>query len=129
MGNASEQLRPLDAESSETCSDLEAINYGPLRSLVGYRIRKAYSRLFQTFNEMLAEVNLAPGQYSALLLIALNPGLSQMQLAEATGLDRSTIVPIADRFVRMGWITRTRREDDRRTYSLQLTPLGRSIID
>ena len=97
--------------------------------MVGYRIRKVYSYLFQTFTDMFRPLNLAPGQYSILLLISLNPGLNQMMLAEASGLDRSTIVPIANRFAKLGWIRRTRRKGDRRAYSLRLTPLGQTIVD
>jgi len=105
------------------------INYGLLPTKVGYRIRKAYSHLFQTFTAMLKELRLAPGQYSVLLLIGLNPGLSQMALAEAVGLDGSTIVPITNRFVKLGWIRRTRRKDDRRFYVLRITPAGQEILD
>jgi DNA-binding MarR family transcriptional regulator len=105
------------------------IDYGHLPSFIGYRIRKAYSYLFQTFNAMLKDLNLAPGQYSVLLLIGLNPGLSQNALAEATGLDGSTIVPITNRFVKLGWIRRTRRKDDRRFYALRMTPAGHAILN
>lgn len=105
------------------------VDYGLLPSLVGYRIRKAYSYLFQTFTLMLRDVGLAPGQYSVLLLIALNPGLSQMALAEATGLDGSTIVPITNRFVKLGWIRRVRRKDDRRFYELRITQAGQAVLD
>ena len=105
------------------------IDYGPLPSLVGYWVRKAYSYLFQTFTLMLREIGLAPGQYSVLQLIALNPGLSQMALAEATGLDGSTIVPITNRFVKLGWIRRVRRKDDRRFYELRITQTGQAVLD
>lgn len=105
------------------------VNYGHLPSFVGYRVRKAYTYLFQTFNAMLKGLSLAPGQYSVLLLIGLNPGLSQMDLAEATGLDGSTLVPITNRFEKLGWIRRTRRKDDRRFYSLRITARGQSILD
>lgn len=104
------------------------INYGPLPTLVGYQVRRAYSRLFQTFTEMLDEHGLAPGQYSVLQLIGLNPGLSQMALADATAIDRSTIVPITDRFAKAGWVRRTRRREDRRVYSLKLTPAGEAVL-
>lgn len=105
------------------------IDYGHMPSFVGYRIRKAYSYLFQTFNAMLKDLNLAPGQYSVLLLIDLNPGLSQLAIAEATGLDGSTIVPITNRFVKLGWIRRTRRKDDRRFYALRTTPDGHAVLE
>lgn len=107
----------------------DVIDYGILPTRLGYQIRKAYSRLFQTFTAMLEDIGLAPGQYSVLLLIGLNPGLSQMALADAAGIDRSTIVPITNRFAKLGWVRRTRRSEDRRVYSLRLTSQGQSVLD
>lgn len=107
----------------------DTIDFGPMPTLVGYRIRKAYSYLFRTFTAMFKALGLAPGQYSVLLLISLNPGLSQMDLAEATGLDGSTIVPITNRFVKLGWIRRVRRRSDRRFYALAITPTGQAVLE
>jgi DNA-binding MarR family transcriptional regulator len=105
------------------------INFGPLPQHVGYQLRRAYSYLFRTFMASFKHLKLAPGQYSALVLISLNPGMSQLALAEAAGLDGSTIVPITDRFVKLGWIRRTRRASDRRVYSLRISPAGQAILD
>lgn len=124
-------MKADESAAQEVASDIaerDEINYGQLPSLVGYQIRKAYSQLFQTFTDMLQEVGLAPAQYNALLLIGLNPGLSQMALADATATDRSTIVPITKRFADEGWVRRTRRTADRRLYSLRLTPSGEAIL-
>lgn len=109
--------------------EIAPIEFGPLASLVGYRIRRVYGRVFQSFNETFGPLNIAFGQFSVLTLIGLNPGLSQMALAEASGIDRSTVVPITDRFVRLGWVRRTRRREDRRMYSLRVTPAGQAILD
>lgn len=105
------------------------INYGPLPDLVGYQLRRAYSYLYRTFIADLKHLQLAPGQYSALVLISLNPGLGQVELARATGLDASTIVPITNRFVTLGWIRRVRRKNDRRLYALRITPAGQAVLD
>lgn len=120
--------KPIDAED-EPSLRAHVIDYGSLPGLVGYRIRKAYSQLFQTFTVMFKELGLAPGQYSVLLLIGLNPGLSQVDLAEAAGLDGSTIVPITNRFVKLGWVRRIRRRRDRRFYSLAITAAGRAVLE
>lgn len=106
-----------------------AVNFGPLPEHVGYHLRKAYSYLFRTFITSFKHLQLAPGQYSALVLIGLNPGMSQLELAAATGLDGSTVVPITNRFAKLGWIRRTRRANDRRVYSLRITPAGQAILD
>lgn len=104
------------------------INFGTLPDLIGYRIKRAYAYSVQTFMDSFEELGLAYGQYSVLLLIELNPGLSQFVLAAAAGLDGSTIVPITNRFAKLGWIRRVRRQDDRRVYSLQTTPRGKAIL-
>jgi DNA-binding MarR family transcriptional regulator len=105
------------------------MNHGRLFDFVGYRIKLAYSLVFQSFNEMFADLNLAFGQYSVLVLIGLNPGVSQLALAQAAGLDGSTIVPITNRFAKLGWIKRVRRSDDRRVYAVRITPSGQAILD
>jgi DNA-binding MarR family transcriptional regulator len=104
------------------------MSYGFLPTLVGHQVRKAYSKLFESFTDALKTIGLAPGQYSALKLIALNPGLSQMALADATGMDRTGMVPITNRFAQAGWVRRLRRSDDRRVYSLELTPRGEAAL-
>jgi DNA-binding MarR family transcriptional regulator len=106
-----------------------SIDYGQLPDLVGYRVQKAHSRLFQMFADMLAGLKVAPGQYSALVLIGLNPGLSQNALADACGIDRTALVPITRRFEKLGWIRRSRRTEDRRVYSLELTLEGERILN
>jgi DNA-binding MarR family transcriptional regulator len=104
------------------------MDYGFLPALVGHQVRKAYSKLFQSFTDSLQKLGLAPGQYSALELIASNPGLSQMALADATGMDRTAMVPITNRFAKVGWVRRTRRSEDRRLYALELTPRGEAAL-
>jgi DNA-binding MarR family transcriptional regulator len=105
------------------------MSYGFLPALIGHQVRKAYSKLFQSFTDALGTIGLAPGQYGALQLIALNPGLSQMALAAATGMDRTAMVPITNRFAKAGWVRRSRRSDDHRVYSLELTPRGEAALE
>lgn len=114
---------------SDSSTGSNSVDYGQLPELIGYRVQKAHSRLFQMFTEMLTGLGLAPGQYSALMLIGLNPGLSQNALADAGGIDRTALVPITRRFERLGWIRRSRRTEDRRVYSLELTTEGQRILD
>lgn len=106
-----------------------AIDYGALNQRIGYLVKRVNSRVHQSFNELLGETGLAPGQYSILLLISLNHRLSQNAIAEAAGIDRSAMVPIVDRFVREGWVRRVRRRDDRRSYALTITAGGQALLD
>jgi DNA-binding MarR family transcriptional regulator len=126
---ASAAVEELKLEDEDGRSEADEVSFGPLAALIGYRIRRAYGLVFYTFNEMFEPLGIAFGQYSVLALIGLNPGISQMALADASDIDRSTVVPITDRFVRLGWVRRTRRREDRRMYSLRVTPAGQEILD
>jgi DNA-binding MarR family transcriptional regulator len=117
------QKQPADPEVASE------INYGPLPERVGYRLKRAHAYSIQTWDALFADQSLPYGQYSILLVISLNPGLSQLRVAEAVGLDGSTVVPITNRFVSLGWIRRVRRRNDRRTYSLRVTPEGQALLN
>jgi DNA-binding MarR family transcriptional regulator len=121
----SETSRGMTAKRNDSVD----INYGDLPDQLGYQLRKAYSYLFRTFMVSFKTLQLAPGQYSALVLISLNPGRSQIDLAAAAGLDGSTLVPITERFVKLGWVRRVRRKNDRRVYALRITPAGQAVLD
>ncbi len=114
------------AQGGEASQELE---FGPLNDQVGYALRRAYAILFRTFSEMFQDLNLAFGQYSILVLVGQNPGVSQMAIADAADVDRTTIVPILHKFAQLRWITRRRRTADRRVYSLHLTAAGQAVLD
>lgn len=118
--------RPTDI--LHTADAVTEIDFGELPELIGYQVRRVGSTVFQTFNDLLGHLDLAPGQYSLLRLIALNPGLTQQALCDAAGIDRSTIAPITNSFVKKRWLRRARRSDDKRAYSLQLTPLAMDVL-
>jgi len=67
--------------------------------------------------------------FSALEIIASNPGVSQATLSEEVGLDKSAIVPLVDDLERRGWVTRTRSTTDRRRNHLDITDAGRDELD
>lgn len=62
-----------------------------------------------------------------LVLIESNPGVTQGRLAEAMGLDRSTMVGLVDALEERGLVER-RRGEDRRTNLLWLTASGRRLL-
>lgn len=94
-----------------------------LPRLLGYQLRLAQLAVFRDFAQALGDFDLSPGRVGMLVLIEANPGISQSRLAEAVGLDRSTMVPLLDDFERRGLVAR-RAGSDRRTNGLWLTPAG-----
>jgi DNA-binding MarR family transcriptional regulator len=98
---------------------------GMLPGLLGYRLRRAQQAVFRDFAESVSD--LSPGRTGMLLLIDANPGVNQSRLAQAVGLDRSTMVGVVDTLEERGLIER-RRGEDRRTNGLWLTRAGRTLL-
>jgi DNA-binding MarR family transcriptional regulator len=59
-------------------------------------------------------------------LLAKGP-VSQQELGEQLGIDRTTIVELIDELERQGVVLRRRNAADRRSYALSLTPKGRTV--
>jgi len=98
---------------------------GVLPGLLGYRMRLAQRAVFRDFASSVAE--LSPGRAGMLLLVEANPGVTQSRLADAVGLDRSTMVGVIDALEARDLIER-RRGSDRRTNGLWLTRAGRAFV-
>jgi DNA-binding MarR family transcriptional regulator len=101
------------------------LRQGVLPRLIGYRLRLAQQAVFRDFASSVGE--LSPGRVGMLMLIEANPGVPQGRLAEAVGLDRSTMVGLVDGLEARGLVER-RRGADRRTNGLWLTRVGRSVV-
>lgn len=106
------------------------LDRGLLPSLLGYALRRTQSAVFADFASTFAQagVALTPGEFGLLVLVDRNAGLSQMTLARALGIDRSTLVPILDRLQGRGFLVRRRSPTDGRTHALMLTPSGRKTL-
>lgn len=102
---------------------------GVLASLLGFRMRRIHSHLTRSFSARLGEEALKPGGFSALALIAANPGLSQQMLSAELGQDKATVVALLDELERRGWAERRRDGADRRRHHLHVTTAGRTILN
>jgi DNA-binding MarR family transcriptional regulator len=106
------------------------LDRGLLPTLLGYMLRRAQSAVFGDFAATFARAGeaLTPGEFGLLVLVERNAGLSQMALARALGIDRSTLVPILDRLQARGLLVRHRSPSDGRTHALALTPTGERAL-
>ena len=98
-----------------------------LTSLAGYLIRQAQLWVFEDFNTALAPLDIRPAQYSMLVVIRDNPGLSQMALSEVLGIGRSGIIPPLDVLQSRRLLERT-ATSDRRNHALHLTTEGEALL-
>jgi len=95
---------------------------------LGYLIRRAQIWIFQDFIRTLAEVNIRPAQYSVLLVIEANVGLSQSALARTLGIERARLVHLLDGLEARNMVQRARSKHDKRSHTLTLTARGRSAL-
>jgi len=67
---------------------------------------------------------LTPRQFAILMVVAEEEGLTQTELVDRTGVDRSTLADIIARLLARGLIQRRRTKEDARAYAIKLTPQG-----
>jgi DNA-binding MarR family transcriptional regulator len=103
----------------------QTLKPGLLSGLLGYRLRVAQQAVFRDFARSIPEAS--PGRVGILLLIDANPGVTQSRLAQAVGIDRSTMVGVLHALQARELIER-RRGEDRRTNGLWLTRTGRGLV-
>ena len=70
-----------------------------------------------------------PGHFATLMVIRLNPGLSQIEVCRAIGRDKSTLSPLIRGLERDGLILRENSSLDRRSVTLRLSPKGEETLD
>jgi DNA-binding MarR family transcriptional regulator len=98
----------------------ESLDRGMLPQLLGYGLRRAQSAVFADFAGTFTKAGeaLTPGEFGLLVLVERNRGLSQMALARALAIDRSTLVPILNRLQARGLLMRHASPTDGRTHAL-----------
>jgi len=101
---------------------------GRLAGHLGYLVRRAQVWIFQDFIRTLAEVDLRPAQYSVLIVIEANPGLSQTALSQTLGIERARLVHLLDGLEARKFVQRYRSKKDRRSHTLSLTAQGRRAL-
>ncbi|NKC31233.1 MarR family winged helix-turn-helix transcriptional regulator [Falsiroseomonas selenitidurans] len=105
------------------------VQLGPLGVQLGFLLRLAQEAAFDAFAARTGQAALRPGRYSILVIIAANPGISQTALGAAAGRDKSTLTPALADLERRGLIRRDRPPQDRRSYALTLTEVGRQVLE
>lgn len=101
---------------------------GPLGELMTVRLRRVDVLLSRAFATVTSGRGLRSGMISSLALIVANPGISQNEISQFSGVDKSAIVGIVNRFEELGWVVRKRSEADKRRHELTATPAGEAEL-
>jgi DNA-binding MarR family transcriptional regulator len=106
----------------------ERLALGTLSEHIGYVVRRAQLAIFNDFIRAMAPVDIRPAQYSVLIVIAENPGLTQAELGRALAIKRANLVGMLNELERRKLARRVASPHDRRSHSLFLTATGRQML-
>jgi len=95
---------------------------------LGYFVRQLQVWIFQDFIRTLAGIDIRPAQFSVLVVVGANRGISQAELGATLGIERARLVRLLNRLEDRGLIERLRSSADARRHALQLTMQGRTLL-
>jgi MarR family transcriptional regulator, temperature-dependent positive regulator of motility len=98
--------------------------------MLGADLQRVLQRIEAGYAEKLsdAEIDLTSRQFLVMKACASADSPSQTDLVNQTGIDRSTLADIVRRLVKRGLLQRRRTKEDARTYAVNLTDAGRSLL-
>jgi DNA-binding MarR family transcriptional regulator len=104
------------------------IDFDELPTYVGYQVRRTQAKIFSEFEATLKGFDFTPGSFGVLTLIRCNPGITQVALAAAFGVDKSTMSPVIFRLEKRGLIRREVLPSDRRCHALFFQESGEATF-
>lgn len=91
-------------------------------------LHRAGQRAAEMFDAAVGGKGLTPRQYAILLALSENEGVSQTDLVERTGIDRSTLADVVRRMIKKGLVLRRRTKEDQRAYAVRLSEKGKQAL-
>lgn len=119
---------PLRKKASVQRSSKPKIELDLLNSRLGYFVRRAQVWIFQDLIGRLGSIDLSPAQFSVLVVVDANRGLSQAELAATLGIERARLVRLLHRLEQRELIQRLSSSADGRRHALQLTRDGQRML-
>ena len=95
----------------------------------GHLIRRMQQIAVAIFVEECADFDLTSVQYASLVGIRENPGIDATRLSSVIFFDRATLGNVLERLESKGLIYRTGRPGDKRIKVLNLTDMGRKVLN
>jgi DNA-binding MarR family transcriptional regulator len=120
----SEIAAPQGAGRPRARKQRPVLDLGVLDGHLGYFVRRLQVWIFQDFVRTLSAFDIRPAQFSVLVVIEANPGLSQADLGDTLGIERARLVRLLDGLEKRGLTRRQPSPTDRRSHALSLTDAG-----
>lgn len=100
-----------------------------LESSLSHMLRRTQQFAYDQFVQHMGESTLTPRQFIVLFAVNDAEGLSQTDLVNRTGIDRSTLADMISRMIKNGLLARKRTAEDARANSVRLTAVGRRALN
>jgi DNA-binding MarR family transcriptional regulator len=112
------------------------VSKGPRKSANGFDLSQSPSHLLRRcvqyandlFSHEPAVSDLTKQQYTVLVAVEQNEGVSQTDLVQLTGIDRSTLAEMIRRMIEKGLLARERTESDQRANAVHLAAGGKKAL-
>ncbi|NVK41113.1 MAG: MarR family transcriptional regulator [Oceanospirillaceae bacterium] len=116
--------RNLEAGNTHSGARSDSI----LDDLVGYALKRAHVHLNKSLASKLAEYDLRPSQFTAMLIIDENPGLMQADIGVQLLIEPPQVVTLVNRLEKLGLAMRVRCKPDKRSYGIFLSKQGEQTL-
>lgn len=94
---------------------------------IGRYVAEIYRTQIMFYSKKFAKFNIGAGQYLFLLFLYRNDNITQEQLTDEVRVDKGTTARAIKKLEEEGYVIRTRKEDDKRSYNLKLTKKAHDI--
>lgn len=115
---------PGDERGNGTVFDLSRLDH-----LMGLKTSLVDARLRRAFFQGMRDLNLRPVDFTILLLLSANDGVSQKALCRRLDISPPGLAVILDRLQARQLLVRARSPVDRREHRLSLTDEGRALAE
>jgi DNA-binding MarR family transcriptional regulator len=119
------QTSPQDTQTNGS----DEVDLDILHELIGYHLHRAEIASYRSFVNSPQNPKFTPKQFSVLVLAHANPGISQIAIGGALGMDRATTMAVIDKMQARKLLTRERSNQDRRKQEILLTEKGVAQIE
>lgn len=116
------------AEQFRSGDDSSRLANSNLFDSIGFLLRVASGVAQAGFAARLDRLGLRQSLYSVLLIIDENPGLKQQEVGQTLSIQQPNLVALINDLVGKGLVARSVNAEDRRSYSLSLTPAGQALL-
>jgi DNA-binding MarR family transcriptional regulator len=115
-------------EQGKREDDSTPVSYDFQSDSLGYALKRAQVRTYAIYFSMVSALDISPAKLTALSLIAMEPGMNQAKLAQRLAISTASALRMVDALESASLVSRESIESDRRSYSLEITDSGRSLL-